>query len=238
MVEKRVLLFENTDGMSRELVEALRGLDAGIKLQIVHSNLEMLDYVSRYSFLLIILAFYPSAGNYTSYIKAIRNQSVAPILILTSSAIPEDEINFLDAGADRFLCVGFPFNIHLSIVNVRAILGFAMRILSRNGQGESIYGTDLKINSKLQRVYIHGNNLGLTRKQFDILKCLSEHVGEIVTKEELYQDVWASNFDVNADEALKYHIKEIRKKLRAYGLGDLIETIWGVGYLISFREIL
>lgn len=238
MIEKRILLFENTAGANYELIDALKRLDADVKLQTAHSSLELLDYASRYTFLLIILAFYPSVGTHISYIKELRSQTSAPILILTASAIPEDETRFLDAGADRFLCVGFPINIHLSIANIRAILDLVLRIISWNRQGESIYGTDLKINYKLRRVYVNGTNLGLTKKQFDILRSLSEHIGEIVTKEQLYQEVWSNDFDVNADEALKYHIKELRKKLRAFGLGELIETVWGTGYLISFKDIL
>ena len=55
----------------------------------------------------------------------------------------------------------------------------------------------------------------------------------MVTKEQLYQEVWGNKYDISADSALKYHIKEIRRKLDEHGGKDMIETAWGIGYLLQ-----
>ena len=84
---------------------------------------------------------------------------------------------------------------------------------------------------------MNGENLRLTPKQFDILQLLVDRVGEIVTKEELFEIAWKANYDVYADDTLKYHIREIRKKLGQHGMAHLIKTAWGVGYQISLENV-
>ena len=92
---------------------------------------------------------------------------------------------------------------------------------------------DIKINQNLRKVYVHGKDIHLTPKQFALLNSLVEHIGEVVTKEQLYQEVWNNEYDISADSALKYHIKELRRKLNEHGVKNMIETAWGVGYLIQ-----
>ena len=99
-----------------------------------------------------------------------------------------------------------------------------------------ISGSGLKINLNLQKAYLGGEDLHLTPKQFSLLNALVENMGRIVTKEELYQIAWDDDYDVNSDEALKYHIRELRKKLRTHGADGLIETAWGVGYQFHIEE--
>ena len=70
-----------------------------------------------------------------------------------------------------------------------------------------------KINLKRRRAYFHGENLSLTPKQFIVLQILVERMGEVVTKEELCEAAWETDHDVYADDALKYHVREIRRKL-------------------------
>ena len=66
---------------------------------------------------------------------------------------------------------------------------------------------------KRGRAYFHGENLSLTPKQFIVLQILVERMGEVVTKEELCEAAWETDHDVYADDALKYHVREIRRKL-------------------------
>ena len=83
---------------------------------------------------------------------------------------------------------------------------------------------------------MNGENLRLTPKQFDILQLLVDHVGKIVTKEELFEIAWKGTYDIYANNVIKYHIREIRKKLSQHGVEHLIETAWGVGYQISLEN--
>ena len=99
-----------------------------------------------------------------------------------------------------------------------------------------IAGLGLKINLGTRKAFLNGENLHLTPKQFDVFQLLVEHIGEIVTKEELFENVWKTDFDIYADAALKYQIKELRKKLDQHGMKHLIETARGVGYQLALEE--
>ena len=99
-----------------------------------------------------------------------------------------------------------------------------------------ISGSGLKINLNLRKAYLNGEDLHLTPKQFALLSVLAGSMGEVVTKEELYQAAWADEYDLNSDDVLKYHINQLRKKLGAFGAEGRIETAWGVGYQFHIEE--
>lgn len=83
----------------------------------------------------------------------------------------------------------------------------------------------MKINLNLRKAFLNGENLHLTPLQFSILTALAEHLGEIVTKEELYQAAWPNDYDIQADASLKFQVKELRKKLRLHGSPEVIGTV-------------
>lgn len=83
----------------------------------------------------------------------------------------------------------------------------------------------------LRKAFLDGQDLKLTPKEFAILCNLAKHMGEVVTKEQLYQDIWENDYDTSPDATLKFHVKELRKKLTRLGANNLIETAWGIGYI-------
>ena len=87
------------------------------------------------------------------------------------------------------------------------------------------------------KAFLNGQDLKLTPKEFTILCSLAQHIGEVVTKEQLYQDVWTNDYDTSPDATLKFHIKELRKKLNQSGAGDLIETAWEIGYIVRSDSV-
>lgn len=90
----------------------------------------------------------------------------------------------------------------------------------------------MKINLNLRKVFLNGQDLKLTPKEFAVLSNLAKHMGAVVTKEQLYQDIWENDYDTSPDATLKFHVKELRKKLSRSGAGNLIETAWGIGYIL------
>ena len=85
---------------------------------------------------------------------------------------------------------------------------------------------------QFRKAFLDGQDLKLTPKEFAVLCNLARHMGEVVTKEQLYQDIWENDYDTSPDATLKFHVKELRKKLTRSGAGDLIETAWGIGYIL------
>ena len=127
--------------------------------------------------------------------------------------------------------------MRIGIANVSALLRRMRMESSVEYQDLWLPDCGLKVNRRFHKVYMHGRDLRLTPKQYALMLILTQRMGEVVEKEELYELAWKSCYDVNADEALKYHIREIRKKLEPFGASGLIETAWGVGYRFCWENV-
>lgn len=159
-----------------------------------------------------------------------------PILVLSAHYSRQEEIEALNAGTDVYLPIEGPLDQELLLAQASALM---RRYLSANTKEAALIqvaGLGLKINLGTRKAFLNGENLHLTSKQFNVLQLLVDRIGEIVTKEELFESVWKADYNVYADEAIKYHIKEIRRKLGQQGMAHLIETAWGVGYQLSLEE--
>lgn len=94
---------------------------------------------------------------------------------------------------------------------------------------------ELMINPKSRRVLCRGQEVNLTPKEFDILYFLFQNKGEVFTKEQIYQAVWADEY-MMADSNILAFIRKIRKKIEPNpDAPEYILTIWGVGYKYNER---
>lgn len=94
---------------------------------------------------------------------------------------------------------------------------------------------ELMINPKSRRVLCRGQEVNLTPKEFDILYFLFQNKGEVFTKEQIYQAVWADEY-MMADSNIMAFIRKIRKKIEPNpDAPEYILTIWGVGYKYNER---
>lgn len=80
-----------------------------------------------------------------------------------------------------------------------------------------MFSVDFIINPAKRQVFLKGNVLNLTRKEFDLLFYLASHAGQILSREQIYRAVWNEDSAYNVDESVKSHIKSLRKKLLPSG---------------------
>ena len=224
----KVLIVAQDQELSQEIQESLRV--TGLEIHTAASFLQAVDRISRFTYAMIIMDFAFSEQDGVEIVQRLRQIGQMPILVLSAHATSREEVQALNAGADHYLAIGKPLDTERCLANAMAIM---RRHLCRDTHERAailISGSGLKINLNTRKAYLNGVDLHLTPKQFSLLNILVENMGSVVTKEELYQTAWETNYDVNADEVLKYHIRQIRKKLEGYGAEGLIETSWGVGY--------
>ena len=107
---------------------------------------------------------------------------------------------------------------------------------SEESDGDREYQSgELMINPKSRRVLCRGQEVNLTPKEFDILYFLVQNKGEVFTKEQIYQAVWADEY-MMADSNIMAFIRKIRKKIEPNpDAPEYILTIWGVGYKYNER---
>lgn len=207
-------------------------------LEIDHAAtyVQAVNRCSRFHYILMILDIHFSEVNGVAVVRRLRQLEQSPILVLSARYSRQEEIEALNAGADAYLPMEGPLDQDLCLSYASALM---RRYLSANTKEAALIqvaGLGLKINLGTRKAFLNGENLHLTPKQFDVFQLLVEHFGEIVTKEELFESVWKTDFDIYADAALKYQIKELRKKLDQHGMKHLIETARGVGYQLALEE--
>lgn len=226
------ILLVSTDNRLKGKIEEIIS-QQGINMHCAATIQELFSALARFHYLVIVMDTSFSDFCNTRLIERIRELDTTQILVVSANPSERDEIQNLNAGADQYISLQSWKNIELRRANLHAMIRRASFLREQDCQSKPVLENGLKLNSHLRKAYLQGNDLHLTPKQFALLHCLVMHIGEVVPKEDLYQAAWKHEYDINSDGALKYHIKELRKKLETYGASDLIQTSWGLGYQFS-----
>ena len=160
--------------------------------------------------------------------RILRRESDVPIIMLTALSEEIDQVTGLEIGADDYITK--PFSVRALVARVRALL--------RRTRGDVkapslVRSGGLEVDPKKYSVALHGNPIKLTPNEFKILHLLASRPGQILTREQLLDDLHgaASSLDRSVDS----HIKNLRKKLEAASGESMIETVYGVGYRFMER---
>ncbi|MEG1804894.1 MAG: response regulator transcription factor [Clostridia bacterium] len=143
-------------------------------------------------------------------------------IIMVSALDSEiDKVTALDFGADDYIAK--PFGMMEMLSRVKAVLRRKSTDDDRNLQIGN-----LKIDFKNYKVFENDEEITLTLKEFNLLKCLVQNVNIVLSREQILSKVWG--YDDIETRTLDAHIKSLRQKLNKSG--DLIETVRGVGYVV------
>lgn len=155
--------------------------------------------------------------------RILRHESDMPIIMLTALAEEVDQVTGLEIGADDYITK--PFSPRALVARVRALL---RRSKGRVGPPSIIRAGGLMIDSEKYSVTFNSRPIKLTPNEFKLLQLLANRPGQILTREQLLEDLHgsASSFDRSIDS----HIKNLRKKLEAASGQSMIETVYGIGY--------
>lgn len=156
-------------------------------------------------------------------LKEIRKKESVPVIMLSAKHEEYDKIHGYDLGADDYL--EKPFSPKVLLRKIGVMLN---RINQNNKIDSEIYQLDhLEVNYTSRRVYIEGNEVFLSLKEYDLLCLLIKNKNIVVERATIMDKVWG--YDFYGDErTLDVHIKNLRKNLSQYGKN--IVTVRGVGY--------
>jgi len=145
-----------------------------------------------------------------------------PIIILTARTGENDRVIGLDLGADDY--ISKPFSLRELSARVRAVLR-----RSRDAPAPSaVYrGKDLVVDFEAVSVFADGRSVRLTRREFELLKCLVEHRNKVLSRDRLLERVWGYDRSVET-RSIDVHVGRLRAKLGS--AGRQIETVVGLGY--------
>ncbi len=156
-------------------------------------------------------------------LKMIRAVSDVPVIVATARGEEPDIVLSLDAGADDHLVK--PFSVEQLEARVRAVLRRAQT--APRGTPVTIGG--LVIDGAAREATVDGEQLELSPKEFDLLRYLAEHVGEVVSKRQLLAEVWRQPYG-GSDKTVDVHLSWLRKKLgESAAETRYLQTVRGVG---------
>jgi DNA-binding response OmpR family regulator len=219
----RILIVEDENDLASAIARGLRL--QGYATDIAGDGEEALFKLEVNDYDLVILDLNLPKVDGVAVCDTIRaSGSPVGVLMLTARSGVDERIKGLEQGADDYLVK--PFHFPELLARVRAILrrkGEPRHIILRAGE--------LVIDPNTLKGYFKGEGLALTAKEFAIVEYLMRNAGRIVSQEELLEHVWGEDTNFMT-QAIKVHINNIRKKLRAAGAGEIITTIKGRGYML------
>jgi two-component system KDP operon response regulator KdpE len=157
-------------------------------------------------------------------IEALRRWSLVPIIVLSARVQESERIAALDSGADDYVIK--PFHTGELLARVRA----ALRHHRRRGPETTGYsGNGLDVDFERRTVAVGGVGVRLTRKEFDLLRTLAQHAGQVVTHKQLLAAAWGGS--VADTQFVRVYIGQLRQKIEADPSAPrLILTEAGIGY--------
>ena len=179
-----------------------------------------LFYANRDVALIILDVMMPKMDGWQTC-REIRAESKVPIIMLTAKGDEQDELRGFELGVDEY--ISKPFSPKILVARVEAIL-------RRSGKAEAeemLSAGGIEINKTAHEVSVDGKKIDLSFKEFELLSYFLENQGIALSREKILNHVW--NYDYfGYARTIDTHVKKLRSKLG--DKGDLIHTIWGMGY--------
>lgn len=144
-----------------------------------------------------------------------------PIILVTAKTSELDKVKGLDRGADDY--ISKPFGIMELISRVKALLRRSNRIKTE----KNMQLDDISMNVESRMVYVNGEALELTYKEFELCKLFLQNIGVVLQREVIMSRVWGTDYE-GESRTLDMHIKTLRHKLGTQG--KHIKTVRNVGY--------
>lgn len=221
----RVLVVEDEESF-REALEFMLSKE-GFEVALAATGTDALVEFDRNGADLILLDLMLPGMSGTEVCRTIRAKSKVPIIMVTAKADEVDKVVGLEIGADDY--VTKPFSSRELVARIRAVL-------RRNSdfEEEPVVSTlevgPVRIDIERHKVSVRGSAISLPLKEFDLLELLMRNAGRVLTRGQLIDRVWGSNY-VGDTKTLDVHIKRLRAKIEQDPAEPVhILTVRGLGY--------
>lgn len=204
----------------------------GFAVDQVHNGEDGLSQALAGDYAAIVLDIMLPGKNGIDVLKNLRQQSNTPVIMLTAKGDDLDRIIGLELGADDYLPK--PCNPRELLARLKAVL---RRTQSQPGQAveQDIDAGPLTALRLQYQIHYAGQDLGLTKAEYNILLLLMQRADEVVEKEYLYEQALGRTITAY-DRSLDMHVSNIRRKLSTHTNADLLANIRGVGYKLITIE--
>lgn len=192
----------------------------GVSAAAVYSAEECRAFLAENTADLLLLDI--NLGNDSGFelCKELREKTGIPILFISARTSDDDQIVALNIGGDDY--IQKPYSLSVLVAKVKAVL-------KRCGQHDGYSDEYLQVDFNSKLVKVNGDPVKLTALEFKLLAYLIKNENKVVSKQELFENVWADKF--TGDGTLNVHIRKIREAVeRDPSTPEYIVTVWGDGY--------
>lgn len=219
-MKANILIIEDEIDIQTILKELF--CDAGYYVDVASDGLEGITTFHKNQYDLILLdLMLPKIDGY-AVCEMVRKESKVPVIMLTALDEEDDQLKGFDVLADDYITK--PFSIKLILKRVEALLRRAKENTTTN-EREILKHQNIQLDSVSLRVHVSGEEVFLTKLEFDLLYLFMKNKGRVFTRDELLDLIWGYDF-TGYDKVVNIHIMNLRRKLNT----NSIETVRGVGY--------
>lgn len=224
----KILIVEDEASFS-EALAFLLGKE-GFVVDTATTGTEALEKFARNEFDLILLDLMLPEISGIEVCRTIRTQSQVPIIMLTAKDTEIDKVVGLELGADDY--VTKPYSKNELVARIRAVLRRGNGVVNEADAGV-LSVANIRMDIDRHQVSVGGQPISLPLKEFELLEFLMRNAGRVLTRNQLIDRVWGSDY-VGDTKTLDVHIKRLRAKVeKDPGNPTLIQTVRGLGYKIE-----
>lgn len=234
---ERILVVEDEQGISSFV--RLELTHEGYEVQVAEDGRIALELFQRQEWDLVLLDIMLPGINGLEVLRRIRKTSSAPVILLTARGDTMDRVMGLDAGADDYLPK--PFAIEELLARIRSLLrrktawsGPAAATVQDKTEGvaeEVLTCGSILLNPKSCTVSHSGQELSLTKTEYQLLHCFLSHKNEALSRERIIDMVWGEDHYIDPN-SVDVYVRYLRSKLDGDGKTSCITTLRGIGYIM------
>ena len=218
----RILVVEDDPAVRDALVRALEA--EGYEIEVADDGGQALGFfVTSAADLVVLDVMLPVIDGLEVARRLRADRNPVPILMLTARGAVNDRVAGLDAGADDYLVK--PFALEELLARLRALL-------RRNGGGDRLSFADLILDPGTREVFRGERGISLTRTEFNLLELFLLNPRQVLRRSLIYDRVWGYDFGPTSN-SLEVYIGYLRRKLESGGEPRVLQTVRGIGYVLS-----
>ncbi len=200
----------------------------GMEVDCAYDGEEALNLAKENEYDMILLDIMLPKLDGFQVCQAIREFSNMPIVMLTAKGDDMDKILGLEYGADDYITK--PFNILEVKARIKAIMRRTTPAVVKEEKLTVIESGDVKLDTDSRRLWIKGQEINLTSKEFDMLLLLVMNPNKVYSRDDLLTTIWGSDYPGDA-RTVDVHIRRLREKIEPNPSEPrYVHTKWGVGY--------
>ena len=200
----------------------------GMEVDCAYDGEEALNLAKANAYDMVLLDIMLPKMDGFEVCQAIREFSDMPIVMLTAKGDDMDKILGLEYGADDYITK--PFNILEVKARIKAIMRRTSPAKPKNEEASVIEKGDLRLECDSRRLFISGNEINLTAREFEILELMVKNENKVYSRENLLNIVWGKDYPGDV-RTVDVHVRRLREKIEGNpSEPKYVHTKWGVGY--------